>query len=174
MSGDLFGHVPEPPPARTRGGEWEPITTAPKDQRVDLWLAAYEEAGDIASDCWWQADSVIPDWYRIGEDGRPWLAVKLFCHATHWKPAGAPEGPGPDGGPALRTRAFIGDLRDSWPAGMQARIAAYDAAEADGRIKLEDVRRGFDGGYSVVHALDRPEGYDEHADPADFGEPARG
>lgn len=149
MTVDLFGEVPAAHPRKPLG-EWHRIDTAPKDRPVDLWVAAYGYDSVLAENCRWDADAVIPDWYRTGEDGQPMLAVKLIYHATHWKEVGAPEGPHEDGGPPIRSRAYIGDLSSAWPGEMQSRRAAYFEAIDRGEIDEELIHRGHPRGTYVV------------------------
>jgi hypothetical protein len=131
-------------------GEWHPIESAPKDRPVDLWVAAYEYDSVLVENCRWDRAAVIPDWYRDGDDGQHMLAVKLIYHATHWKEAGAAEGPLQDGGPPIRARAYIGELATGWPAQMQARRAAYFEAIDRSEIEEELIHRGHNRGTYVV------------------------
>lgn len=124
-----------------RGG-WHPIDGAPKQGRIDLWVDIFELDGELVEDCWWEADAMIPDWYRMGADGRAELAAPIFGHAAFWKARNGVGGPVADGGPGLLARTNVADDAASWPPSMRTRYEAYLAAADEGRIEPALMRRG--------------------------------
>lgn len=149
MMQELFGAEPaandnSESRASRRRGEWQPIATAPKDRPVDLWVAAFGYDSVLVENCRWDANAAVPDWYREGDAGQAWLAVRPIYHATHWKELGAAEGPHEDGGPPIRARTFIHELEESWPAEMRARLKTYREAMSRGTVDEDLFRRGWD------------------------------
>jgi len=109
---------------------WRAIETAPKDERVDLWVAQFELEGEIVTDCWWNADAAVPDWYHVGADGEPETAASIVARASHWKPLGARVDGAADGGPRHGARDNIGPFLDTWPTDMKNRWNRYFEAAA--------------------------------------------
>jgi len=106
-------------------GPWQEITTAPRDQPVDLWVDTFELYGEVVPNCRWNANAAIPDWYHGGKNGERELAVKPHHFASYWKPRDAKAGPVDDGGPGLFGRTNIASDITHWPEQMRERYARY-------------------------------------------------
>lgn len=110
-------------------GAWQPIATAPKTGRVDLWVDVFEFYGEVVEGCAWDANAAIPDWYRTDQAGKLVLAVPIHTHASYWKPAGAEAGPVDDGGPGLLVRTNVSPYSEYWPDAIRKRFDLYSHHE---------------------------------------------